>query len=152
MAPEAAHGIAKHLVENNSWGLVSTAAIFSRLALSSIALVPAMAPGCVLSTLTKEIVIESWLSQQLEHEADVIGSAISRAAGCSPEDIIYAMTCWLDVHQDRFERIHLTNSGIWMKQRAAVAALIGYMPDVQLPLPDIGGLDSRDMQRIRASH
>ena len=151
MAHEAAHGIAKHLVEKNSWGLVSTAAIFSRLSLSSIAPVPAMALGCVLSTLTKKIVIESWLSQQLEHEADVIGSAISRAAGCSPEDIIYAMSCWLDVHQDRFERIHLTNSGIWMKQRAAVAALNSYMPDVQLPLPDIGGLDSRDMQRIRAS-
>lgn len=62
MAHEAGHGIAKHLVEKNSWGLVSTVAIFSRLALSSIAPLPALALGCVLSTLTKNIVIESWLS------------------------------------------------------------------------------------------
>jgi len=151
MAHEAGHGIAKHLVETNSWGLVSTVAIFSRLALSSIALLPAMALGCVLSTLTKKIIIDSWLSQQLEHEADVIGTAISRAAGCSPEDVVYAMSCWLDVHRTRFELIHLTNSGVWMKQRAAVAALNSYMPNAQLPLPDIGGLDSREMRRIMAS-
>ena len=151
MAHEAGHGIAKHLVEKNSWGLVSTVAIFSWLALSSIAPLPAMALGCVLSTLTKKIVIESWLSQQLEHEADVIGTAISRAAGCTPEDVVYAMSCWFDVHQNRFELILLSNCRICVKQRAAMAALNSYMPKAQLPLPGIGGLDSRDMQRIMAS-
>ncbi len=78
MAHEAGHGIAEHQVELDSWGLLSTVAIFSRLALSSIAPLPAMAPGCVLLTLTKKVVIDSWLRQQLEHEADVIGTAISR--------------------------------------------------------------------------
>jgi len=149
MAHEAGHGIAKHLVEIDSWGLVSTVAIFSRLALSSIALLPAMALGCVLSTLTKKIVIDSWLCQQLEHEADVIGTAISRAAGCTPEDVMYAMSCWLDVHH--INLTNLVNSGVWMKQRAAVAALNGYMPNARLLLPGIGGLDSRDMRRIMAT-
>ncbi len=149
MAHEVGHGIAEHQVEVDSWGLLSTVAIFSRLALSSIALLPALALGCVLSTLTKKIVIDSWLSQQLEHEADVMGTAISRAAGCSPKDVVYAMGSGLDDHLINCSR--LVNSGVLMEQRAAAAVLNSYMPDVRLPLPGIGGLDSRDMHRIMAS-
>ena len=38
-----------------------------------------------------------------------------------------------------------------MKQRAAMAALNSYMPKAQLPPPDTGGLDSRDLRGIMAS-
>ncbi|KAL3158199.1 hypothetical protein ABBQ38_010455 [Trebouxia sp. C0009 RCD-2024] len=80
MGREFAHGIAKHRTELDSWTLVATCAVFSGLALSRIALLPAIALGCVLSTVITGVVIEIWLSQQQEHEADVIGAAIATAA------------------------------------------------------------------------
>lgn len=61
--------------------------------MSSIAALPAMALGCVLSTIVKNVVIKAWLPQQHKHEADVIRGAISKAAGCSSEDILYSMSC-----------------------------------------------------------
>ncbi len=59
------------------------------------------------------------------------------------------MSCWLDVHH--INLTNLVNSGVWMKQRAAVTALNSYMPNAQLLLPDISSLDSREMQRIMAT-
>lgn len=56
--------------------------------MSSIALLPAMALGCVLSTIVRNVVIQVWLNQRQEHEADVTGAAISEAAGCSSQEIL----------------------------------------------------------------
>ena len=55
-------------------------------------------PACYCTWLhavnnSQEGVLERWLRQRQEHEADVIGAAISKAAGCSSEDILYALSC-----------------------------------------------------------
>ena len=39
----------------------------------------------------KRVFVDGCLSQEQEHEADIIGAAISKAAGCSNEHIIEAM-------------------------------------------------------------
>ena len=58
MAYGFGHGITRHVTESDSWALVSTGAIFSRLALSSIAPLPAIALGCVLSTILRKVVLD----------------------------------------------------------------------------------------------
>ncbi|KAL3140670.1 hypothetical protein ABBQ32_005236 [Trebouxia sp. C0010 RCD-2024] len=119
---EVAHGIAKHQSESDSWTLVATCAGFSRLALSTIALLPAIALGCMLSTVIRRVGIQIWLSQQQEHEADVIGAAIATAAGCSSEDILYAMSCHHFVAHRTAER-RLTESGVPAHQQQVLASL-----------------------------
>ena len=56
--------------------------------MSSIALLSAMALGRVLSTIVRKVLIQAWLSQRQEHEADVTGAAISEAAGCTSQEIL----------------------------------------------------------------
>ena len=109
MAHEFGHGIGRYLSESDSWALVSTCAIFSRLALSSIAPLPAIALGGVLSTISRKVVLDGWLTQRQEHEADVIGEAISKAAGCSSEDILYALSC-SQLLAHHCNEVHLTAS------------------------------------------
>ena len=47
----------------------------------------------VRASLVRNVVIGTWSRQRLEYEADVIGAAFGKAAGCSSEDILYAMSC-----------------------------------------------------------
>ena len=113
--------------KRDSWTLVATCAIFARLALSSIALLPAIALGCVLLTITRNVVIETWLSRQQEHEADIIGAAIAKA-GCSSQDILYAMSCGRLVHHEAAER-RLTRSGVRSHQQQVLASLRKLIPN-----------------------
>ena len=59
-----AYEIARHLTESDSWALISTCAIFSSWALSSIAPLPAVALGCMLSTIARKVVLDRWLVQR----------------------------------------------------------------------------------------
>ncbi|KAL3158279.1 hypothetical protein ABBQ38_010524 [Trebouxia sp. C0009 RCD-2024] len=149
MGHEFAHGIAKHPTESDSWALVATGVIFSRLALSTIPLLPAIALGCVLSTITRHVVIGRWLSQRHEHEADVIGTAIATAAGCSTKDILYALIvgCGGLAAEVDAERM-LTEYGIPAHQQQVLARLRTLIPHGQLP----GRIDdARDIRLISAT-
>ena len=147
MGHEFGHGIARYRPELNSWELVTTCAIFSRLALRSIALFPAIALGCVLSAFVKDVVIGKWLSQQLEYEADVIGTAIGKVAGCSLEDILYAMSC-TEILCHRTYEFKLTQSGVPALQQEALASLRALVPNGQLPKTVY---DSLDVQMAQAT-
>ncbi|KAL3158282.1 hypothetical protein ABBQ38_010527 [Trebouxia sp. C0009 RCD-2024] len=144
MGHEFAHGIAKHATERDSWALVATGAIFSRLALSSIPLLPAVALGCALSTVTRHVVIGRWLIQRQEHEADVIGTAIATAAGCSTKDILHALilTCGGLKAEAEAERM-LTEYGIPAHQQQVLASLRKLMPHGLLPETVDDSLDIR---------
>jgi len=135
---ELGHGIARHLEERESWKVLITGAVFSRLALSGIcgwAWFPAIAAGYVISCAACKWVPYCF-SQQHEHEADVLGAAIARAAGSSVEDSVTALTRLhlggLLASEDKYAR-----SPIPQHQADALASLQKLFPEVQLPEDDI---------------
>ena len=130
MAHEFGHSVARHMTESDSWALVSSCAIFGRLALSGIAPMPAVALGCLLSIIARKVGLDRWLSQQQEHEADVIGAAISRVAGCSSQDILYALSC-SQLLAHHCNEVHINASGI--PSRLVLACLRALMPNGELP-------------------
>lgn len=137
------HGIARHRAEFNSWQLVTTCAIFNRLAISSMAIFPATALGCVLSAFVKDVVIGTWLSQQLEYEEDVTGAAIGKAAGYSFEKG-FAMSCG-EMLCHRIYEFKLPRSGVPAYQQEILASLRALVPNGQLPK---AAYDSRNVQMV----
>jgi len=83
-----------------------------------------------------ERVVPYWFSQQHEHEADVLGAAIARAAGNSIED---SMTALARLHLDRLlaAEDEYARSGISQQQADLLASLQKLFPEVQLPQDDI---------------
>jgi len=146
MGHELGHGVAKHLEEKESWKVLIRGSVFGRLALSGIcgwAWFPAIAAGYVISCVACKWVPDYLFSQQHEHEADVLGAAIARAAGISIEDSVTALVrLHLDgllASEDTYAR-----SIIPQEQADALASLQKLFPEVQLPE------DIEDSQGVKA--
>ena len=91
MGHEVGHGIARHLDEQKSCKMLIAATVFGRLALCGMRLVPTVAIGYVITRAVCKVGVDVWLSQKQEHEADVLGAAISKVSGCSTDDVIAAL-------------------------------------------------------------
>ena len=138
MGHELGHGIAKHVEERESWKVLIRGAVFGRLALSGIsglAWLLAIPAGLYISRMACKWV-PYCLSQQHEHEADVLGAAIARAAGNSIED---TMTALARLHLDKLlaSEDMYARSGISQCQADALASLQKLFLEVQLPEDDI---------------
>ena len=136
---ELEHGIAKHLEEEESWKVLIRGAVFGWLVLSGISgwgLLLAIPIAYKISSVACERVVPYWFSQQHEHEADVLGAAIARAAGNSIED---SMTALARLHLDRLlaAEDEYARSGISQQQADLLASLQKLFPEVQLPQDDI---------------
>ena len=139
MGHELEHGIAKHLEEEESWKVLIRGAVFGWLVLSGISgwgLLLAIPIAYKISSVACERVVPYWFSQQHEHEADVLGAAIARAAGNSIED---SMTALARLHLDRLlaAEDEYARSGISQQQADLLASLQKLFPEVQLPQDDI---------------
>ncbi|DBA71383.1 TPA: hypothetical protein ACH3X2_011189 [Trebouxia sp. C0005] len=138
MGHELGHGIARHVEERVSWKVLISGAVFGRLALSGIcgwAWFPAIAAGYAISCTACKWVPYCF-SQQQEHEADVLGAAIARAAGNSIEDSVTALA---RLHLDRLlaSEDKYARSSIPQDQADTLASLQKLFPEVQLPEDDI---------------
>lgn len=58
----------------------------------------------------------------------MIGAAISKAAGSSSEDILYALSC-SELVSHHCNEVHLTASGIPARQQEVLACLRALIPD-----------------------
>ena len=100
----------------------------------------------LLMLLTRKFVVGMWLSQQLEYEADAMGAAISKAAGCSSDSIVAAM------HRRQAVIIDLQYSehkdfadDIRLQMQESLAALQQLVPTRQLP---VQVLDSKQLADV----
>ena len=93
-AHEFGHAIGNHVAEHNSWCLLLSALSTAQLCLSKAVSAKAKLPLAFGLTYVVTKVVPFFLKQQQEYEADAIGMTISLAAGCSPNDIVNAMSVW----------------------------------------------------------
>ena len=105
--------------------------------LSGLGLVPAVAAGYVISKMACKVFVEIYLSQQQEFEADILGTAISKAAKCSDDDIVEssARTCIgeLLLLENILENINTVDTDSAVLQHKALALLKCLVPECQLP-------------------
>jgi len=143
MAHEMGHGIAKHQNEDDSWRMLITGSVFGRLALGAMPLgvLPAVAAGDIVSRLACWMFVDIHLHQQQGYEADVLGAAISKAAGCRTDDIVTAMA---RMHIDELLRAGdiFVTSGCASIQEKALPDLKRLLPNIHLPdtIADSSGL------------
>ncbi len=142
MSHELGHGIAKRVEEEQSKKALIRGAVFGRLALWLMAYgtcgwtwFVAIAAGYYLSDVACKCV-PYYPSQQHEHEADVLGAAIARAAGNSIEDSVTALA---RLHLDRLlaAEDEYARSGISQQQADTLASLQKLFPEIQLPENEI---------------
>lgn len=88
MAHELAHGIARHHAEKNSWQSMINLMVFGIMAQTRIGLLPIILTTGILCSIIHRFAVGVWLSQLQEHEADVLGVAISQAAGYNVDDAV----------------------------------------------------------------
>ncbi len=139
MGHELGHGIAKHVEEKESWKLLIRGAVFGWLVLSGISgwgWLLAIPAAYKISSVACETVVPYWFSQQHEHEADVLGAAIARAAGNSIEDSVTALAR-LHLHGLLASEDMYARSGNSQQQADLLASLQKLFPEVQLPQDDI---------------
>ena len=143
MAHEVAHGIAAHAEEQSSWRMNIAGAVFRGLALTGMSLVPAVMLGQIVTNLAWWVLVHFCLAQEQEHEADVLGAAISKASGCRTDDVIATIA---RLHMDDLAYNH---HFIARFQRKAVAALRQRLPNIHVPESPIE--DSASLTALVAS-
>lgn len=105
MNHELGQGVAQHSTEKQSWKALIAGVAFARLRLSGIKGVPNLLISGAITSLASLCMVNIWLVQNFEFEADEIGAAISKAAGCSSGSILNAiaiMYSW----QSSVETVH----------------------------------------------
>ena len=132
MSHEMSHGIAKHTNEKESWRRLITVSIFARLAVSSMlswGCVPYLIISFLLSRIANSVLVDAFLSRHLELEADVLGAALSTAAGCCSDDVISMMASMQapDAEDIEFQQV------MTQVQQLLVQRLQMSMPGSQLP-------------------
>ena len=131
MSHEVGHGIAKHHDEQESWRMLITGTIFARLALTGMGPKKAVAAGYLASQLACHLYVDTFLSHQHEHEADLLGTAISMSAGCSYDDVVTGLA---RLHSRKLlaREKEVAATGRPAQERA-FAFLLHLLPDIQLP-------------------
>ena len=142
MAHEVAHGLARHQEEEASQMKLIAATTFGRLMLSGMGWMPAIAATFFISRVMKKLFVDGSLSQEQEHEADIIGAAISKAAGCSKEDIVEATARFYVDDLLKAEDMWMT--GGQRTQQIVLHSLQGLLPHHQMPdqVEDSADLDT----------
>lgn len=131
-AHELDHGIAQHTVERISWLNVHSSTIWSMPAMARLGPLRSIAAGIIPMCIVRKAFLKLWLSQQHEHEADIIGAAISKAAACSTNDVVCALA---RLHTSNLiEEVALRqNQGQdWAPQELALHKLQHLMPGISL--------------------
>jgi len=105
----------------------------------------ALVTTCAIWACTKPLIVGVWLSQLQEFEADEIGAAISKKAGCSPTDITTAMAA-LCVREASFRRGALGGGRTDARIQTSLTALQQLLPNSQLPMQPVQ--DSRGLQLV----
>ena len=131
MSHEVGHGIAKHIDEKESWKMLITGTIFGRLALTGMGPKKVVAAAYLASRLACHLYVDTFLSHQHEHEADLLGTAISISAGCSCDDIVAGLAR-LQSHQLLADEDTLAKS-VQPIQKRDLASLSQLLPDLQVP-------------------
>ena len=131
MGHEIGHGIAKHIEEKESWRMLITGTICSRLALTGMGPVKAMAAAYLASRLACHLYVDTFLSHQQEHEADLLGTAISMSAGCSCDDAVAGLARLVSPklladEEDLVESVQ-------PRQKRGLDFLSELFPDIQVP-------------------
>ena len=79
---------------------------------------------------------DTWVSQNIEHDADAMGAIISKAAGCSSGAIIAGMQrSHLQGALQREESLPALASNVVAHIETELAALQRLLPNIQLPAP-----------------
>ena len=131
MSHEVGHGIAKHIDERKSWKILIMGNIYARLALTGMGPKKAVAAAYLASRLACHLYVDTFLSHQHEHEADLLGTAISVSAGCSFDDAVagLARAHSYELLADEEELAECVQPA----QERALAFLSQLLPDMQVP-------------------
>ena len=132
MLYELAHAIAQHGNEHVSWLQLGRLLLFAWILLTPVGVWASFLAWPVYLVLAT--VGNSWVSQQMEYDADAMGAVISKAAGCSSAAIISCMqrfhaNSMLDMKAQFPERAKAFDS----QTKVGMAALQCLLPDTQLP-------------------
>ena len=131
MSHDIGHGIAKHIDERESWRVLITGTISARLALTGMAPMKVVAAAYLASRLACHLYVDTFLSRQQKHEADLLGTAISTSAGCSCDDIVAGIarvqSPKLLANQEQFAKAAQPG------QEKVLAFLSQLLPDMQVP-------------------
>ena len=142
IAHELGHAIGNHVAEGSSWCLILSAISTAQLCLSRSVSAKAKVPLVFGLAYLVTKVVPFCLNQQQEYEADAIGMHISLAAGCSPNDIVNAMSVWYCSRLIWRKRV-LADAQADAAMQVYLTALQHHLPGSQIPqqlLQDSKGL------------
>ncbi len=145
MNHELGHGIAEHSAEMKSWSVLIAFIAFVRLHWSGMGALAALLTTGAIWACTEPLIVGVWLSQLLEFEADEIGVAISKKAGCSPADITTAMAA-ICVREASFRQGAWAGCKTDTRIHTSLMALQQLLPNSQLPMQPVQ--DSRGLQLV----